>query len=231
MGGIDISGASLVGVELFSGLKAKDREDIATMLRGELYKSGQTVFCQCDNTQYAFFILSGGVRVTSFSRTGKEITFRDLSAGQLFGELSAIDGQARSADVVALVDSRIAVLSKAHFWKILNTYPCVNARVLKHMAGLVRLLSGRVVELSAESVGFRIRAELLRLSTHAVQENGSAVISPAPKHAELASRVSTHREAISRELSDLSRQGVIEKSGSALVINDVNCLRREIEGL
>ena len=70
----------------------------------------------------------------------------------------------------------------------------------------------------------RIQAELLRLAHEAAPGHKCAMIFPAPTHAELASRVSTHREAVTRGLGELARAGIIEKRGGTLVIRDVETL-------
>jgi CRP/FNR family transcriptional regulator, cyclic AMP receptor protein len=100
----------------------------------------------------------------------------------------------------------------------------VNTCILRRLTRLVRALSDRVVELSTLTVQRRIQMELLRLAREASPGQKSAVISPAPTHAELATRVSTHREAVTRGLGELTRAGIVEKRGGTLVIRDVEAL-------
>jgi hypothetical protein len=88
----------------------------------------------------------------------------------------------------------------------------------------VRTLTKRVYEFSTLAVNNRIQAELLRLAGLGTREGKGARISPAPTHAEIASRVSTHREAVTRELNRLSRVGIIERRSGALVVHDLDRL-------
>jgi CRP-like cAMP-binding protein len=81
-----------------------------------------------------------------------------------------------------------------------------------------------VYELSTLNVDNRIQAEILRLANLARRMGKSAHIVPAPTHVEIASRVGTHREAVTRELNRLTRIGIIERQGDALLIRDVNRL-------
>jgi len=90
----------------------------------------------------------------------------------------------------------------------------------------VRLLSERVIELSTLGVQNRIHAELLRIARQAGQPGNRVRIDPAPKHADIASQVSTYREQVTREFSALARQGLLEKDGTALVLTDVARLER-----
>jgi CRP-like cAMP-binding protein len=170
--------------------------------------------------------------VTLFSVSGREVTFRDLNAGEMFGELAAIDGQPRSANVIALTDTLIASLSGEAFWQVLREQPEVAAVTLKRLVANVRDLSGRVFEFSTLTANNRIQAELLRLAQAHLQDDGEpVVIAPVPTHAEMASRVSTHREAVTRELSRLAKAGVIERRSGKLVVLDLARLRRMVENV
>ena len=147
----------------------------------------------------------------------------------MFGDLAAIDGQPRSADVLALDSVLVASLSPEHFRALIADEELVRERVLQRLAGLVRLLSERVIELSTLGVQNRIHAELLRLVRLSGAAGPQARIDPAPKHADIASQVSTYREQVTRELSLLTKQGLLAKDGNALVLLDVARLERMVE--
>ncbi len=223
-----VSGASIAGIDVFSDLNAAERSEIAKLCRGCRYKTDQLIVSHHDDNRDVFFILSGTVRVTTFSRAGKEIMFRDETAGQMFGELSAIDGKPRSAHVIALTDSSLAFISPEHFWEILRNYPKIAEKTFKYLTNLVRLLSDRVIEFSTLGVRNRIHAELLRLGLDKLGDDGSAVISPVPTHAEIASRVSTHREAVTREIGILDKSGLIKKTRGSLIIQDIDRLQKMV---
>ena len=220
---------SLSGIELFDGLGGSDRDAFARLCRWHRYTAHQYIIGHQDETNDVYFIVGGRVRVTVFSPSGKEVSFRDLPAGKSFGELSAIDGAPRSATVFALSDTVLASMSAAAFRRVLNDRPEVAAKMMQYLAGLVRKLSDRVVEFGALAVRNRIHAELLRLARDQGLDADTAVITPAPTHAEIASRVATHREAVTRELNALSRDGLIERRNRALVIADVDRLAQLVE--
>jgi CRP-like cAMP-binding protein len=157
------------------------------------------------------------------------VTFRDLDAGDYFGEVAAVDGEPRSADVFALDRALVASMPPAAFWRLLREEPLVAERILRRLAGLVRGLSERVIDLSTLGVQNRIHAELLRLAREAGVSGNTARIDPAPKHADLAGRVSTYREQVTRELSALVKLGILERGGQALVVRDVAGLQRLVE--
>lgn len=230
---VELTAESLVGVEVFRRLSGPHREKLAALCQGRRYAAMQRVLSHKDDSQDVYFIISGKVRITIYSLGGKEITFRDQGAGEMFGELGAIDGEPRSAHVMALEDSLLACMSRETFWEVLRGYPEVAEFTLKRLASLVRLLSERVFEFSTLAVRNRIHAELLRLARENAHDDNKATISPSPTHADIASRIGTHREAVTREYHDLAQAGVIVQHRGQLVINDVARLEtmvREVMG-
>ena len=152
----------------------------------------------------------------------------DPSAGAMFGEFAAIDGQPRSASVVALADSLIAAMPANVFCEVLQAHPATAAATLKQLTRQIRVLTERVFEFSTLAVNNRIHAELLRLARDHMQSENTATISPAPTHKDIASRVSTHREAVTREINALARAGLIERRRGMLIIRDVTRLTRMV---
>jgi CRP-like cAMP-binding protein len=216
-------------VALLQGLPQERLEMLAVQCSWRRVEPGQPIVARNSGDRDVHFVVSGRVRVTTFSAGGRQVTFRDEEAGDMIGDLAAIDGQPRSADVLALEDVLVASLSPEHFRALIATEPLVRERVLQRLAGLVRLLSQRVIELSTLGVQNRIHAELLRLARLAGDSANRVRLEPAPKHADIASQVSTYREQVTRELSALTKQGLLQKDGQALVLTDVARLARMVE--
>jgi CRP/FNR family transcriptional regulator, cyclic AMP receptor protein len=208
----EVSETSLSGLEVFSDLGMKERNEAAKLFRGKYYEINQQIVSHLDNSNEVFFIINGVVRITTYSIGGKETTFRDMTAGQMFGELSAIDGMPRSAHAIALTSCEIISIPANSFWKLLEKYPGVSKKTLKYLTKLIRLLSDRIVEFSTLDVKSRIHAEVLCLARNGNQIDGLVNISPVPTHSSLASRLGTHREAVTRELGVLTRKGIIIKN-------------------
>lgn len=221
----------LRGIALFADLREDELARIAERCRWLDREAGRQIIDHLDETTDCFLIGSGSVRVIVNSATGKEITFRDIGAGEVVGELSALDGRPRSASVVALSDARIARLSSTDLWDILQRNPDAAAVLIRRLTALVRQMSDRVVAISAMPVGPRVHAELLRLALEVGVTDNRAVILGAPTHAEIASRVAARREAVSREISRLAEAGVIDRRGRDLIVTDVAALRDSVEAL
>jgi CRP/FNR family cyclic AMP-dependent transcriptional regulator len=211
-------------IEIFKDLSHEEVLAVAQRCRWHCYQAQQMVVDYRDEAGDVFFIVRGKVRVTFYSTSGREVTFRELYAGKIFGELSAIDGGPRSASVVAVTDSLLASLKVTDFWDILRNNDQVTAATLRWLVCLVRSLSVRVIEFSTLDVQRRIRSELLRLARETSPVGNTAMLERIPTHTDFANRISTHREAVTRELNHLTRAGLIEKCGTSLLIRDIAVL-------
>jgi CRP/FNR family transcriptional regulator, cyclic AMP receptor protein len=213
-------------VKLLAGMDGTALEKLARKCRWRRYLPEQRVISRDAADSDVYLIIAGAVRVTSFSKSGRQVTFRDIPAGDWFGDFAAIDGLARSADIVSLEDTLLAAMDAAEFRRLVLEYPAVCDQMLRRMVASVRELTERVFDLSTLGVQNRVHAELLRLARTAGVKANRARIDPAPKHTDIASQVSTYREQVTRELSAMAKQGLVERDGNALVISDVARLER-----
>jgi CRP-like cAMP-binding protein len=218
------SGIGLRRIAVLEGLSGSALDALARECAWRNCAAGQHIITRDSNDRNVYLIVSGRVRVTIYSTSGRQVTFRDLEAGEMMGEVAAIDGMPRSADAVALESTLTASMTPAVFSRLLREEPAIATRVLTRLAGLVRRLSERVIDLSTLGVQNRIHAELLRLTRQAGARDNRAILDPAPRHADIAGHVSTNREQVTRELSALARSGLLGKQGRALVVNDVRAL-------
>jgi CRP/FNR family cyclic AMP-dependent transcriptional regulator len=219
---------SLSKIGVFFGVSPAALRLIERRCSWQRYGPGTQIVDYLDSSDDVFFVVSGEVAITIYSVAGQAVSFRTLAAGDIFGEYVAIDGGRRSASVEARMSCLIASMSAEEFRKLLKTEPAVAEAVLKGLVRNVRSLTKRVYEFSTLAVNNRIHAELLRLATLAPREGKGARLEPRPTHAEIASRISTHREAVTRELNRLSRIGVIEKRGGAFLIKDIDRLTQMV---
>ena len=216
----------LTAIEIFRDLPGEELERIAAQCRWQHFALHQQIIQYQDQSRDIYFILHGIVRATIYSATGREVTFRDAGVGEIMGELSAIDGGPRTAYVVALAETDVASMTADAFMRVLDTHPAVANAMLRHLVGIVRTLTDRVVEFSTLPVKTRLHVELLRMAHDNMRSQNSAVVLPAPTHAEIANRVSSVREAVSREMAKLSHSGIIARHSDALLINDIGRLHQ-----
>ena len=224
------SSLGLRRIGLLQGLSTAKLDAISQSCAWRNCDRGQRLVAREDADRSVHFIVSGSVRVTTYSASGRETSFRELAQGTYFGELSALDGRPRSADVVALTPGLVASMPPTGFRDLLREEWIVNERVLLRLADVARGLVDRVLELSSLTVQQRLCMELLRLAQAGGGAAGNARIEPIPRHTALAHRVSTYREQITRELSSLTRAGVLTRDGAALVVRDMARLQHIATG-
>ncbi len=220
---------SLTGIILLASLSAAEKERLATQCRWRRYGPAQQVIGRETETMDAYFVVEGVVRVVDYSLSGREVSFEDIEAGGCFGELAAIDGQPRSASVVALEDTLVASLSSDAFRRLVHEHSGVAMRLLQRLTLMVRRASERIMDLSTLGAQNRVYAEVLRLAHEVEEDDNTATIRPIAPHSDIASRVSTTRETVARVLSDLAKIGVVRRQGTALVVLDVQRLTEMVE--
>lgn len=222
------SSLGLRSVRLFEGLAPPRLDALAQACRWRSLPAGRMLVQRAEHERDVHFVIDGRLRVTIFALNGRQLTFREIGAGGHFGELAAIDGQPRSADVLTLRPSVVASLAAEDFRRVLGEEQRVAERVMRSLCALVREISERVIDLSTLGVQNRVHAELLRLAREAGCDDNRARLEPAPTHSDMASRVSTNREQVTRELNALAQRGLLAKEGKALVLCDVAQLERMV---
>ena len=220
---------NLKGIELLRELSASELEQAAKDCAWKQYAANEQIIDRQSETTDVFLVVEGRVRVVNYSITGREITLDDINAGGHFGELAAIDQKPRSASVMALTPCNLAVISRDFFLDMIESQPGVAILVMRDLAGIIRNSTVRIMDSSTLAANNRVQADLLRLASANLTEDGIASISPIPVHGDVASRVSTTRETVARVMNDLARQGVVERLKNALLVNDVDKLREMVE--
>lgn len=197
--------------------------DAATLARYEkrcvrrAFSRGQMIIDQEEVSRDVRFITKGHVRIVARVAEGREVIFNDFGPGQFFGELAAIDGGVRSASVSAQSDVTLWTMPHTVFRELCHECPEVCWGVMEHMAKVVRLLSERLSEFTFLKARHRLYAELLRLSRDGDADN-ERLITPKPKQGDIADRISSRREIVSREMKELERAGIIKKVPGGLLI-------------
>lgn len=224
MPGTKTTEASILGLRKIRGLdQLSDTtlEQLGRDCRWQRYLAGQAVISRDSSSRDVYLIVTGMVRATAFSAAGRQVTYREIPAGEWFGDFSAIDGYARSADIVAAKESLVAMMSPAVFMQLIHAHPTVCDHLLLRLVTSVRELTERIYEYSTLGVQNRVHAEILRLARQAGVTKNRARIEPSPRHADIAAQVSTYREQVTREISRMVKQGLVTRDARALVVPDI----------
>ena len=220
---------SLAGIGLLEDMTPAELEKIEKGCRWKRYAAQEQIIDRLSDTQDVCFIVQGSVRVVNYSLSGREVTLDDLDAGSHFGELAALDGEPRSASIMALTECLIAFLPPELFLDTLRNHQQLALKVMTHLASIVRASNERIMDLSTLGANNRVHAELLRQARIHMTDDNTAVIHPIPVHGDIASRVSTTRETVARVMNDLARKDIVDRQKETLVISDVESLQQMVD--
>lgn len=220
--------STLSRIELLASLDDKLLQELSTQCSWLRFAANELVVDYDDPTNDVYFVMSGRVRVLYRALNGKELILGEIGAGTLFGEIAALDGEPRSANVTTLQPSEMCLMPGKVFVALLERAPALNFYLLRLLAGRIRTLNARLAEYGFLQAKQRLYAELLRLSRPRAGHEGQRAVSPPPFHHDLANRIGARREVVSRELSALARQGLVERTRGALVLIDPGELNRRI---
>ena len=214
-----------ISLPFLERLTAEDCDALKAELDSKRFSREQFIITQNDESSDVFFVLEGRARATIFTEDGKVVAYRDIPTGAIFGELSAIDRSPRSASVLAVTEIEVGKMTGERFRHFIQSRPSFNWALLEYLALQSRWMTERIFEFSTMLASERLIQELLRFADSANVVNNQVLIKPAPTHFDLAVRISTHREAVSREMSKLAKQGLISKQSDGLMLFDVDGLR------
>jgi len=181
-------------------------------------RKGEMVIARGSNATEVFLIRTGRVQAILYSGSGREVILREIGPGHIFGGMATLDGRERCASAVVSEAGQLAWMSGPRFREFLGEVPGAGLWMASQLATRIRNLSDKVLELTTLPVAGRVQAELLRLAAPHPVVDDQVRISPLPTHAELAARIGSHREAVSRELGQLAREGLLRQSGRSLAI-------------
>ena len=181
-----------------------------------------------DPTTDVYFIVQGHVRVMVQTANGERTQILgDFAAGDVVGEMAAIDGVKRSARIEALVRTQMCSLSAKAFNEAVFASREIGLRLMQLLTGRIRDQNRRMLEMTALPIRLRLAAELLRLSRP--KPDGTRVLNPLPTQEELASRIGARRETISREISALTKDGLVRRTRASLVLDDPVALKAAVD--
>lgn len=215
-------------VPVFSSLADDALTSIAGRCTDSRFLENREIISHRSMDTDLFILLEGSVKVVSYSGGGREVFHRRIDAGEIFGEMSAIDGSGRAASVITLTPAHVARMSDTAFKALVAEKPEFALQIMTLLVEKLRAATDRVFDLSTKKVSERVRLELLRLVSDNLENSVSASIDPAPTHYELSTRVSTNREGVTRELNRLSAEGLVRVGKRNIEIFDVNALVRSI---
>lgn len=218
----------LSNLPLFGELEESEMKAIWGHVHTRSYKKGNIILFEEDPGDSLFIINEGKVKITRLSEEGKEVILSILAEGEFFGEMSLLDGEARSANVIALSDSEVFILKREDFLTILKDNPQIAISLLEELARRIRKSDQQIEFLSLSDAENRVALTLLRIAEESgTFKMGQVTIEELPMQQDMANMSGTSRETISRMLSDFKDRNYIDRQGKKLIILDYDKFRLE----
>ncbi len=220
---------ALRACRLFADMDAASLELCAAALRPRRFRRGETIFHAGDPGDALFIVAEGAVKIMIPPDDGSEpAILTTIGPGGFFGELSLLDGAARSATAVALDAVEAHVLRRDTFERLVDSEPALRRALLLALASEIRRLTAQVEDLHFLDLPGRLARHLLRSTAMAAgQDPGQADMLvgeyrlPWPyTQAELAGMIGGSRQSVNRLLADLIAEDLLRFDGDDLVIPD-----------
>ena len=220
----------LQSVALFWDLSEEELGYISEKMIARHYESGKYIFLEDSEGEQCFFVVQGSVKVTRLSKDGREVILAMLNEGEFFGEMALLDGESRSANVIALEETDVLTLNREDFLVVLHDYPQIAIQLLKEMAHRLRKSDRQIASLSLSDAEKRIALCIIRFADdQGVIRRGQVSIPRVPIQQDIANMAGTSRETVSRAINLLEKEHFIKRQGRELLILDYKQFIKEFD--
>ncbi len=211
----------LLYVPIFADLPSETLKTIVEVGSRRIYKKDSVILLEEDAGGALFVIISGKVKVSRSSSDGKEVILTILGESDFFGEMAILDGQTRSANVIAIEDSELFLIRREDFMNLLVEHPEVSISLLKELTSRLRQADMKIKSLTLKDAEGKVATVLLQIADDLGKiRQGKVEIEKLPLQQDLANMAGTSRETISRTLHNFAKKGLLEIEGSKLRIVD-----------
>jgi CRP/FNR family cyclic AMP-dependent transcriptional regulator len=209
----------LHNIELFADLDEQEFANLAHKAVTRQFPRNTVVINEGDISDSLYVILEGAVKVFLSNEDGKEVILNTQGPGEYFGEMALLDPAPRSASVMTTEKSRLSIIAKPDFEAFLRQHPEAMLKILCRSIKRLRALTDTVGSLALLDVYGRVARLLLKL---AKSEGALRVVKAELTQQDIANRIGSSREMVSRILKDLRTGGYIEMRDRHII------LRREL---
>lgn len=215
---------------LLRQMPATDLDRLSNLAVRRTYKKDEPVFLKGDPGNSMMAVLSGRVRICTYSVDGREVVLNVINAGEVFGEIALIDGGERTADAFAMEATELLVLGRRDFLPFLIRNPELCVKLLEMLCLRLRWTSEQLEDFNFLDLRARLAKRLLFLGNrHGEQTSQGILINVRlPQHL-LASMIGTSREAVNKQLRAWEEEGLIDVRRGTVTIQDQDGLRQIVE--
>lgn len=201
-------------VPIFRSLSSDGLEELGLAMHHRCVGRGERLAAAGEPVTHMVVVARGRLKVSHITQSGREQVVRTLGPGEFLGEMALFSPTLHEGELVALEETDICLLPRQAVQSVMERHPSVAIRLVEALAQRLAEAEQLIADLGLRDVGQRLAAELLRLAqrTTPAPDGTIRVRVPAP-WAELAFRLGTTPESLSRRLKAMSEQGLLSQSG------------------
>jgi CRP/FNR family cyclic AMP-dependent transcriptional regulator len=206
-------------VPIFSELSEPDIASLARLTSRRHCPKDTVVFFENEEGDSFFCIVDGRIKVTILGDDGREVILSVLGRGDFFGEMALLDNEPRSATAIAVEDTELLSLHRNDFQSVLTDNRSIMSALIKILTARLRRANHQISTLALLDVYGRVA----RVIVDTARDEGKRlkdgrIAFRRATHQEIANRIGTTRETVTRMLKDLERQGLIHIDGKEVVV-------------
>jgi CRP/FNR family transcriptional regulator, cyclic AMP receptor protein len=191
------------------------------------YGNRQRIFDKGDDGDRLLGVLRGQVRIYVISSEGRELIMNVIMPGELFGEISLIDGKPRSASAVAIGDTDLLHIKRSDLQTLLQKNSELCFKFMAVLCERVRWTSGLLEDASLLDLPARLAKRLLNLAEGVGEKEGDAIrISVKLSQTDLGNMLGVTREAVNKQLREWKKDGIVDMTDGQVLIQDPKALAR-----
>lgn len=215
---------------LFSGLNDTDLAELATITVRRVFRKGETLFSEGDEATGFYLLLSGSIKLCRMSHDGREKVLHFVQPRETFAEAAFFGDGKYPAEARAMENGEVLYLPREGFLELMGRNPGFALNLVVSLSLMLRRFARQIEELSFADVTSRLASFLIRRADEkSTSYAGITYVDLGIKKGELASRLGTASETISRTLRKLKDEGIIEVQGSRVVIHKMDKLQKLCE--
>lgn len=216
-------------IPLFSSLDDVVLKNLSKISNYKVYKKNEIIFHLGDEGSTLFILHSGSVKIFLNDDKGKEMILKILYEGDFFGEMSLLDGQFRSASVMAVEPSKAIIIQREDFIRLIKDNPEIALNTMVSLSRRLRKIDEKIASLAFfDSYGKVARLLLDFVEDSNEKADGKVVVNSNLTRLQMASMAGTTRETLTRILGEFQIRGAVKVEGRKITILDDALLKREV---
>lgn len=216
-------------VPVFSSLNHEEILKVSSLIIRKRYSRGELIIMEGDTLDSLIFISSGNAKAFRDTQEGKEQILYVFSEGDFFGEKNLLRNQQATYNVEALEETHVCTIRKNAFNQLLREYPDIGLKIMEELCRRLEQLEDTIENMGTRNVETRVNAVLLEFAKRYGKDTPKGFMIDLPLSREgIANYIGVARETVSRKMTFLQDEGIIEMVGNKkVIIHNIAALERE----